>query len=653
MSKIDSLKEMTPQGRAEALEQQFQKNKAFFQKNYPEVAPFLGAGAAPFHINVTDDFLTIVNTENGELCHPEVGLDLFAQKLGDWTHKAWIDLIDGTIYSFPDHGYYSQFPVRFQKKMLESFPGLIPRMEGRQINLPELANGKHFSNPVVFYGVFHGLHIDHYLSRTQLACAAFVEPEPARFVLSCYFLDYQSFETRFERLILHIGPGLPENFVDLFFRQAKVSSGVWTRILPGYPSPQLEEVTRSFRLKWRSRDVWMPQDWRIKGMENAYANITGGDLIWGQHVSLSSKSRIAVVGAGPSLSNDLEWLAQHQDQFVIFSVHSAVSALRTAGIKADFQFTLDINPWDEEIFQRVQLDPSVPVVTSVNDFPDKFQAFDEVFRIVQEDGVNPFQMKNGVPFLVPTSGNMALAFACWCKPSQIYLFGLDFGFRESTKTHVAESSAYRNEDEHREIIGSGSLEVEANFSGAEKVYAQSYFNMARLCAEVPIAVANGEVKVFNCSDGARLCSATPCRSYDIEARDYCKEDDLRRIKEMFLPLVEGVHWDRFALTGAFQLEAYKAAMVKLLKMKKFNWLKFVDKIDHFYLLLQKQLPNKVAKNTDPRIIPYVELIVLLFDAWYRFLCFTNTEEEWGSVYDKGYAELCKLVEEMFWPEGLN
>ena len=63
-------------------------------------------GAAPFHIHVTDDFLTITNTETGELCHPELGLDRFTEALGNWTSSAWIDMIGGSAVTGSFRGHY-------------------------------------------------------------------------------------------------------------------------------------------------------------------------------------------------------------------------------------------------------------------------------------------------------------------------------------------------------------------------------------------------------------------------------------------------------------------------------------------------------------------------------------------------------------------
>ena len=410
---------------------------------------------------------------------------------------------------------------------------------------------------------------------------------------------------------------------------------------------------RQARLRARKPyDMWTAPEWAIDGLCNVKENIRAGDRIYAGPEKLSARSRIAVVGAGPSLSNDLGWLKQHQDQFVIFAVHSSVSALQKSGIEPDFQFSVDIHSFAQEHFDRLQLDPSIPIVTVVNDLPNKFVAFKEVLRVPVTGGTYPVRFNFEVPSLGPTSGNMALGFACQCRPEEIYLFGLDFGYRQSTKTHVAESSVYNTEEEHRSILGSGHLQVDANFDNTEPVYTQSYFNEACITARQPIANVAGQVQVFNCSDGARIDGAAARWSSEIELREYDKSQDVNSIRSMFAPLEEGVHWQPLPLDGAVQLEAYKKAILHVVKMKKFNWLKFSDKIDNFNTLLEKQLPRSIAQDHDQRITPYLKVVNDLLICWYRFLCCTNTETEWQRVYDEGYAQLTALIEEFEWPEGL-
>ncbi len=653
MSKIEELKKLTMQQRVANLEKTFQKNRKFFQTKYPAIGKVVRpGGAAPYHITVTDNFLEISHTKTKELCHPEIGLDKFAEALGDWTNKAWIDLIEGEVSIHADYGQYSQFTKRLQERVLNRFPGLYQRMKQRNINLPTLPNGKRFSNSVVFAGVFHGLHIDHYLSTTQLRNAAFIEPDVNRFVLSCYFLDYQVLDKHFGGLILHVGEDFPHSHVDRFFSNAQNTAPVWVRVLPGYASDKVEPLMRQFRLKWRNiYDTWVPAERMLNEMKNAAQNISSGKHIYAQNVPLSAKSRIAVVGSGPSLSNDLPWLKEHQGQLIIFAAHSSVSALGQAGIKPDFQFNIETFSWNQEIYELLNLDTSIPIVTPVGTLPGKFADFDRVLLLPELNSMHPVSFKKTIPFLSPTTGNTAIGFACNCKPQQIYLFGFDFGFRESTKTHVKESTAFQDQSMQEKSLGTSNVQVPANFSGASAVYTRPYFNLARLHAEYAVSMARKhKTKVFNCSDGARIAGAEPCRSADIPAWDHDESADIEKICSMFTPLQEKIHWSAYELDGATQLEEYKKGMQRELKMNKFNWLKFSQKIDRFRSGVEKQLPRYVADNKDTRIVPYLRVVNELLTVWYRMLCFTNTEEEWQQVYEVGYAEMIALIEEMHWED---
>ncbi len=652
MRKIDQLKQLTPPQRLNCLEQQFKKNKAYFTKTTPAIGKLLTTQTmSPYHIQITDDFLTISNKNTGELCHPAVGLDRFAQTLGDWANSAWIDLIEGSLQKYTDYGPYSQFPVAFNKALEKRFYGIKVRSALRQINLPTISGGKRFSNAVVFFGLFHGLHIDYYLSRTKLTTAMFIEPDKARFVLSCYFLDYEALAKRFKGLLLHIGHDFPSQLGDAFFRKTPLTSPVWTRILPGYASDDLENFVSHFRLKWRAfRDAWLPADTQIAGIHHSIRNVLAGDRVCSGPIELSSNSRIAVVGAGPSLSDDLDRLKNIQERLVIFAAHSAVRALKKAGIRPDFQFSLDIRSYQDDEMERLNLDPDIPMVTLVNDLPEKFPNFKKILRVPQRNFCNGVDFNVEIPFLAPTTGNMALGFAYWCKPKQIYLFGLDFGFRQADQTHAAGSS-YETEEQHRSVLGSGFLEVKANFSDSDTVYTQAYFNLARAAARVPILKFADSIEVINCSDGALIEGTLPKRSNQLDLAEYPeKSSDCQQIESSFIPLQENVHWQKPAVDGAEQLAAFKKAMLLQMNLKHFTWTEFADRIDHFRPNLLKRMPRKVAKNYDLRVSPYLEVAGLALDIWYQFLCFTNNEDEWNQVYEAGYEEFQKLVDKMEWQE---
>ncbi len=652
MRRIDQLRQLPPQQRLESLQKMFLKNKDFFRSKQPAVANLLDAhGIDPFHITITDDFLTITDKRTNELCHPEVGLDKFSEALGAWTNSAWIDLIEGNFLVHPDLGPYSQYTLKFQTVMVKKFPMLLPRIVQRKINLPTLPNGKRFSNPVVFFGLFHGLHIDYYLSRTQLRDAAFIEPEVPRFVLSCYFLDYKKLDERFGGLLLHIGESIPDGMLDRLINPEVITPLVWTRILPGYASEKVEHFLRAIRLKIKQgRDVWHPQDFQIAGLSNTMANIKSNSLVYARPQSLSAQSRIAVIGAGPSLSDDVEWLRCHQDQMVIFAAHSAVSALRRAGIKPDFQFSLDMHEWNIDPQECHQLDPEIPIVTLINDVPHKFSAFKHVLRIVMKSGVYPLRFNCGISHILPTTGNMALGFACYCRPQQIYLFGMDLGFRQADHTHVKESNVYQSEENQRGILGSGFLEVLRNFQDRDPVYSQPYFNEARLLSQKAIQALGEGIEIYNCSDGALIEGTQAKRAQDIALRSYHKGGDVDTIRSMFVELEEGKDWSAPPVEGAVQLHAFNQAVLEALKMPKFQWLAWSQKIDGILGLVRDRLPKKISKNLDQRVGPYFETVQLILDAWYRCLCFTNNAEEWQLVYEAGYQQLKKTLDEFSWPE---
>jgi hypothetical protein len=257
--------------------------------------------------------------------------------------------------------------------------------------------------------------------------------------------------------------------------------------------------------------------------------------------------------------------------------------------------------------------------------------------------------------------------ACRCSPGQVYLFGLDFGFREADKTHTGQSTFYQSAESHKTQLGSAQLEVEANFPTDNPVFSQPYFNSARHIAETAIAMAKG-LKVFNCADGAKVHGANPLRAESLSQMTsrrnkrnpnpqrkaslpmsgYNKLADLAAIRAAFVPQEEGQHWLLFSVPGEERLDHLKQVMHEHLQMEQFDWLEFSEKLDTFADAVYRKLPP--THISDRRMVPYMTLILELLEAWYVLISFTNNEEEWLGVFELGLACLTEMIGEMEWED---
>ena len=401
MSFIKQLRDVLPGKRVELIRRRYEKNRNFIKAQYPALDSFLENHESPYEINLTEHFFSIKHRDNDEPCHPEP-LDHFAEALGDWSHETWLDFTNLQI-QLPAKEYPLHYSLtkQFFSGLQTALPDFEKRFISRQIDLKQLADGNKYSPSVAFVGIFHGLHIEHYLSRTQLDRALFIEPEPDRFEVSCYFLDWENIADKFGSLCLVIGSDPNVQPINDFFMFGRVVPMVWLRVLPGYVSPENGRIISTLHLLHNNANkMFTPLDVDLESMKNGLRNVGNGHLLLSKKIELSSESKIVVVGAGPSLHNDLRWIKKNRENLIVFAVHSAVVPLREAGVRPDFQFALELH-LQTDVLAQLQLAPDIPLVLSYQTSGNMIRCTNMPYLVALAERSNDIKpvvkIKNGIP----------------------------------------------------------------------------------------------------------------------------------------------------------------------------------------------------------------------------------------------------------------
>ncbi len=633
---LEELKKVPPKKRIKLLNEMREKNINFFLKRNPQLGQFIeNAGTGGYNINISGDFLEVTHVETGQLCHPKTGLERYVKELGSPHHTGWIDKlrVEHSIAHGIEHGEKIEM---FLRQLYPVLPEISGRVASGEISLPKTQDKKRFSGLTIFLGTFLGFHIAHYLLNTEVRDVVIVEPDLYKFALSCWFLDYTIIEKRFGRLVLHVGPDMPltpEAFID----QTGVSSTVWLRLLPAYPSPFFDEVIHRFELKWRALyEVFVPFDREVRNLCYGAQNLQQHLPINYLSPSLSKNSRIAVVASGPSLDNDLDWLAQNQDNLIIFAAHSAVKTLLHHGIRPDFQCSLDTE-LDEALLDKLALDSDIPFISYYKANPNSLKRFKTVLLVNDANKANPVKFNQLLHYTHPTTGNLMLATACYAQPEVIYLLGLDLGTKDAHKDHVkgywAESDKIASAPlSKEEMIARGLLPVVANFAeDGNVIYTQSYHNVARKEIESLLLSVQGKIQVFNLSDGARILYSQAMRTKDVLLTAYPeKAIDIACFKASF---TDTVVYQRYDTAMESVLEGMSETLAQLFRLKNFDWQLFVELLDDAWVKILQH--SVIRESGDARVEAYGKLITDLLTEWYRVIIFTRTPKETALVFKAG------------------
>jgi hypothetical protein len=242
---------------------------------------------------------------------------------------------------------------------------------------------------------------------------------------------------------------------------------------------------------------------------------------------------VFVIGNGPSLDESIGYIKNNKEKAIIIACGSTVSALHKAGIKPDICVAVErtksmadfFDIFDDKEYLKDILFLSVDVI-----HPDcrryfsksalGFKHNEAMFSMLMLN--RPDLHKFGyLPYVNPLVGNTGLSYALTLGFKNIYMFGLDNGYREKNHHHSRHSAYYEdNGSAIKEltdaVTSNETFLVPANFGGeisSDCLFGLSANSMAKVIAMYP------EASCSNCSDGALVRGATPLRYYDANIKD--------------------------------------------------------------------------------------------------------------------------------------
>jgi hypothetical protein len=645
---ISRLRKVDAAERIDIIEKLYAKNILFFKERYPQIVALFRKVKCPYHIDLTGEFLSIIQTSTGLLSHPKIGLDLFSETLGDWVHDTWVDLFNFRVVAPERYPVHHQPIKDMHRGLMSRFPDYLVAFAQGKINLKELQDDRRFSPPVVFLGVFHGLQIDFFLSRTEVTSLLLIEPEPERFEVSCYFLDYEALYNRFEHIQISVGEDVDAQPIRDFFSSYRVSPQMWARILPAYASSQHMPFLESFKMHQTTlASVIYPVEFEMLGIQHVLQNIALKTPLLSRFPKLSRKSKIALVATGPSLDNDLQWLKKNQDKLLVFAVASAVSALNAHGIRVDIQFTLEVNMLVQTAI-HLEMARDIPVIAPAKINKQTSDYFGgNIYICATDDKAMPFEFTAKVPLAAPSTTNFALSFACLCEPKEIYLLGCDFGYHSLDKHHSA-SSSYKDNCFGNYAEKMSQMMVASNFTTRGMTQSNPFLSHTRLVVENAIRTLGTNISFFNLSDGAKVEGARSKRSKRIRLSFYKeKGKDIRRILDVFIPPQEGVNYHKYSIEGQFVVEQLKEEVLRTVTLDDFSWATFVSAIDR---VVYDSIKKCQLSDSDLRPDVFSRILIDLLCTWYSTIIFFDNEQQVEQVYREGLNLLTEAMDVITWVE---
>ena len=451
-----------------------------------------------------------------------------------------------------------------------------------------------FTPTLIVAGMGPGVVLEKLIDRFFVRKLYIFEPSSDFFYISLFLIDWEKIYSKFKSpndVILQVGkpPNGNLDFVietqmELMFDRNPLL-GAYTFVFRHYKNEEtfkaVVKARSAFNLSLRG---WGFYEDEKEGFEQSVRNLSSNSskIIYIKKEYAPPK-RVFIVGSGPSLDESLDYIRRYAESAVIFACGTAINPLVENGIIPDFLIELERTYHINEVLDTVDPEVLKKMYLIAPDVihPEVPPRFKDTLYFIRDEGVTSFLLrpKTKVVGVFPTVTNTALALALKMGVEEIYLFGVDLGFKEEGKAHAKGTvynkkgtPFYRADRFQKEFL------LEGNFGGS--VYTTGTFNWARKVMEEVIFSYAGKSKVYNCSDGVRIAGTIPLKPSALNLSVLSKEEEVKKVVSAFV-------------------EDYKEA----LRAEPFE--KILEGIEFFRRVVPESLNRKVASHE--------ELVYLLED----------------------------------------
>lgn len=246
---------------------------------------------------------------------------------------------------------------------------------------------------------------------------------------------------------------------------------------------------------------------------------------------------VIIVGNGPSLDSDIEYIFEHQNDFVIFSCGTSLRTLLRNNIQPDFHVELErtanIPAWIEKSSEGVEdyylKLKKITLLTVSQVHPKVPGFFGRTGMVLKDSEAGSYFIHHSctghnvavLPRLAPSCVHAAFTIAVVLGFKELYFFGTDMGTATPGRHHSKDSAYQFTDDAGLEKAFSDKekgVVFKSNF-GDKDIYSSLLYPMFKNELEIVIdgwvKTFRGGLNVFNCSDGALISGAEPKRACDI------------------------------------------------------------------------------------------------------------------------------------------
>lgn len=534
------------------FEKRIQDNLSFFEKEIPSLFEIFSDYSEENYYVIFDEAgqCDIYDKESDQLLYSGELERKVSQNLEDFyaspAHKAYFSIRGLNEKKFDNTNYLHTDMMQdiglIQKEFINSSEVLLSTKKSGA-SLPEVINS------LLVFSVGTGLDVDRLLQERSVKRLYIVEPNLDIFYASMHFVDwgnvfnrvssaggsvYLGVSTNKEELVNDLGSALAKGG-----RHNVAGCYLYSSLfLDGYE--KIYEEVKNLIDYTIFAGYGFYDDSRIS-FAHTYHNFKNKIPCMGINKEMNGDFGqkdipAIIVGSGPSLDADLKFLKDNRDNYILFSCGTALKALYVNGIQPDFHVDLErtahIPHWIRNSGSGADYEN---YLQGINFFgasqvhPDAFKLFGRAVQGPKDTESGSHAVKKAfpeyniplLPRMAPSCVHTGFSLAVILGFREIYMFGVDMGYKSLDKHHSKYSLYNDLNDKSKEVYevkNYAQVEYESNF-GDDVVYSSGFYPMFKRLLEAHIQGWNVNLReslsVYNCSDGAMVKGAAPQRASEI------------------------------------------------------------------------------------------------------------------------------------------
>lgn len=504
----------------------YRANMAVFEEYFPDIHKVMAEyQPSRYHIDVSDNLPNIRDTETGALVYQDPAYLMALLQYQDFVDNP--QCADTTVDNNKDNvaGFIHS---EYLNKLLARMHQLMADNEGTRILPTQLGE-------LLVFGTGLGFHLEFLVVNHPIMHLYVIEPDLDLFYASLFtcawFYILPILDQRGSSLHLCLGTD-SEEFFDKYAAETSVRGRYNVARSYGYIHYHTDGTNKALA-EYKARYFELVHGWGFyddAAMSIAHQgeNLDAGLPFVKKYRQATSKIRqtpVIICANGPSLDHLASFVRDHQHNAIIVSCGTAIRALHRYGIEPDVHCEqertypiaglLDAVGDAEYLRRRVLFAPGTV-------HPEVFTKFKSAIMAPKYWEASSFALmadpefaKDHVEalFINPTVANTALYMANALGFQQIYLVGVDLGYKPEGHHHSKASIYYSDDGQETGIYNRSSKHVTAGNFGGE-IYSDSFFTSSRLCLERLIK-RNPDLRVYNLNDGAAIKGTIPCQAADV------------------------------------------------------------------------------------------------------------------------------------------